>query len=78
MDRNDSPTSQAQTYQVRVRGHLGTRWAASFEGMRLTAEAGSCTLLEGVIADQAELHAVLRRIRDLGLELISVSRGPPS
>ena len=64
-------------YQLRVRGHLGPRWAARFDGMTLTPEEDGTTLIDGVVEDQAALHAVLRQIRDLGLELVSVSRGPP-
>ena len=64
-------------YQLRVRGHLGPRWAALFDGMTLTPEDDGTTLIDGVVEDQAALHAVLRQIRDLGLELVSVSRGPP-
>lgn len=75
MERASKPS--ANRYQVRVRGHLANRWAAHFVGMSLSQEASGTTLLEGPIEDQAALHAVLRQIRDLGLELLSVSRGPP-
>ncbi len=75
MERADKPS--ANRYQIRVRGRLENRWAAQFDGMTLSHETSGTTLLEGLIADQAALHAILRRIRDLGLELLSVSRSPP-
>lgn len=64
-------------YRIRVRGHLGTRWSGAFGGLRITPEADGATVIEGFIRDQAALHAVLRQVRDLGLELLSVGRGPP-
>lgn len=64
-------------YQIRIRGHLGRRWEGYFGAMTLSPEAGGTCLLEGPVHDQAELHAVLRQIRDLGIELVSVVRGPP-
>ncbi|MGE0601483.1 MAG: hypothetical protein AB7J35_18710 [Dehalococcoidia bacterium] len=76
MERANHPS--ANHYQVRVRGHLESRWAKQFEGLALTLEPAGITLIEGSLEDQAALHSVLRRIRDLGLELVSVSRGPPS
>lgn len=69
-------TQHALHYRLRVRGQLSARWAASFHGLTLTAD-GDTTLIHGAIADQAHLHGVLRQICDLGLELLSVDRGPP-
>ena len=59
-------------YEIRLEGHLGHELAGWFKGLRVTAEADGTTLLTGLIADQAALHGVLRKIRDVGLPLISV------
>ncbi len=63
-------------YQIRVRGGLGTSWSDWFAGLRIVAERGD-TLLVGAM-DQAALHAALRRVRDLGVPLVSVSRSEDS
>jgi hypothetical protein len=77
MDRSGgSPGScEARHYEIRVRGHLDTRWAAWFEGMSLTRAADGTTTLKGVVADQAALHGLLQRLRDLGVPLISITDG---
>ncbi len=59
-------------YQLRLAGHLDPQWADWFEGMTLTWEANGTTLLTGPVVDQAALHGLLRRVRDLGIPLISV------
>ena len=61
-------------YQIRVKGHLGPQWTDWFEGLVITLEDNGETLLSGVVVDQAALHGLLRRIRDLGMPLVSVSR----
>jgi nucleoside-diphosphate-sugar epimerase len=61
-------------YQIRVRGELGPEWSAWFDGFAVHPASEGLTSLEGVVADQAALHGVLARIRDLGLELVSVER----
>ena len=66
----------AETYHIRVRGHLDATWAAWFDGLTMTNEPGGETLLSGPLVDQAALHGVLLRIRDLGLPLLSVNRVP--
>ncbi len=63
-------------YEIRVDGVLDGRWAAWFEGLHVRND-GSQTLISGQVADQAALHGVLNKIRDLGLVLISVSRLDP-
>ena len=68
---------QAMVYQIRIKGHLGDRWADWFEGLTITLEEGGDTLLTGPVADQAALHGLLRKVRDLGLLLISVNRIEP-
>lgn len=59
-------------YEIRIEGHLSQEWADWFEGLTITPEEDGRTLLRGPIADQAALHGVLRRIRDLGVTLLSV------
>jgi hypothetical protein len=65
-------TSGAGYYEIRVRGHLDDRWSAWFEGLTLTPLENGKTLIAGPIQDQAALHGVLAKIRDLGLPLLSV------
>ncbi len=64
-------------YEIRIQGHLDDRRAAWFEGLTLTREANGDTLLSGPVVDQAALHGLLRKVRDLGMPLISVSRIRP-
>jgi hypothetical protein len=64
-------------YEIRVKGLLADRWAARFEGMTLTREENGDTLLTGSVVDQAALHGLLRKVRDLGMPLISVTRISP-
>jgi hypothetical protein len=65
------------TYEIRIRGHLDARWAATLGISSLTHETGGLTLLRGVALDQPALHGLLQRIRDLSLPLISVNRIDP-
>jgi hypothetical protein len=67
----------AGRYEIRLKGHLGSRWAARFDGMTLTAQADGTTLIEGPVVDQAALHGLLRTLRDIGLPLISVTQLEP-
>ena len=64
-------------YEIRIKGHLDDRWAAWFEGLTLTREDNGDTLLTGPVVDQAALHGLLRKVRDLGLPLVSVIRVSP-
>ncbi len=61
-------------YEIRLTGHLDDRWADWFDGLTITREASGDTLLTGPLADQAALHGVLMRVRDLGIPLVSVTR----
>jgi len=63
----------APVYQIRLRGHLDARWADWFGGLEVSLEEGGDTLLIGPVVDQAELHGLLKRVRDLGMPLISVN-----
>jgi hypothetical protein len=58
--------------QIRVEGHLDQHWAEWFEGLTITPQVGGETLLSGPVADQAALHGLLKKVRDLGLPLLSV------
>ena len=64
-------------YQIRLKGHLGQQWAELFEGLTLTLEANGDTLLTGPVTDQAALYGLLRKVRDLGLPLLSVTHTNP-
>ena len=61
-------------YEIRLEGHLEPRWADWFGGLSLTQESDGTTLLSGAVTDQAALHGVLAKVRDLGLPLIAVRR----
>ena len=65
-------------YQIRVKGHLGPQWTDWFGGMTITLEDNGDTLLTGPVVDQAALHGLLKRVRDLGVPLISAIRVKPS
>jgi hypothetical protein len=64
-------------YEIRLKGHLDTRWADRFEGMSLTHESDGTTTLSGPVVDQAALHGLLRTVRDLVLPLVSIIRVDP-
>ena len=64
----------ADVYQIRVRGHLGADWSEWFEGLRISNEDNGEAVLTGLVADQAALHGLLVRVRDLGLPLVAVTR----
>jgi hypothetical protein len=60
-------------YEVRVQGHLGARWSAWFDGLSLTPEDGGTTVIRGPVVDQAALHGLLQKLRDLAIPLISLT-----
>ena len=65
-------TDQPVVYQIRIKGHLGHEWTDWFGGLTITLEEGGDTLLTGPVIDQAALHGLLKKVRDLGMPLISV------
>jgi hypothetical protein len=78
-DRKRTPPTDPQPaaiYQIRIKGHLGAQWAGWFGGLTLTLEEDGDTLLTGPVVDQAALHGLLRKVRDLGMPLVSVNRLP--
>ena len=68
----DTPTSNAQYYEIRLKGHLEARWVKWFDGLAITLEENGNTLLSGPVADQAALHGILKKVRDVGIPLVSV------
>lgn len=65
---------QPVIYQIRITGHLGRQWKEWFGGLSITLEDNGDTLLTGAVVDQAALHGLLKKVRDLGMPLISVNR----
>jgi hypothetical protein len=61
-------------YQIRLKGHLGRQWTDWFDGLTITLEDNGDTLLTGPVADQAALHGLLKKVRDLGLTLLSLNQ----
>jgi hypothetical protein len=72
-----SEKAQPLVYQIRIKGHLGREWTDWFEGLTITALDNGETLLTGPVIDQAALHGLLKKVRDLGMPLLSVSRVTP-
>ena len=70
----DKPPTNIQFYQIRLKGHLDAQWATWFDGLNITLEENGDTLLSGSVADQAALHGLLRKVRDLGMPLVSVNQ----
>ena len=68
---------QPMVYQIRIQGHLGSEWTDWFEGLTITLEDNGETLVTGPVVDQAALHGLLRKVRDLGMPLLAVNRAYP-
>jgi hypothetical protein len=76
-----APTEDQHTpgrYEIRLKGHLDDRWAAWFDGLSLTHEGDGTTVIHGPVVDQAALHGLLRKVRDVGLPLVSVTHVEPA
>jgi hypothetical protein len=67
-------TNEGGSYEIRLKGHLNARWADWFDGLTLSQESDGTTVLNGSVMDQAALHGLLGKVRDLGLPLIAVHR----
>jgi hypothetical protein len=78
---NDTTAGRRQgegRYDIRIQGHLADRWVARLGGMTLTHVSDGTTLLSGEVIDQAALHGLLNQVRDLGLQLLSVTQSVPA
>ena len=71
---SNKQNEKARIYQIRIEGQFGEQWTDWFDGLSITQEEGGTTLLTGPIVDQSALHGVLKKVRDLGMPLVSVNR----
>jgi hypothetical protein len=74
---SEADPGQPMVYQIRIKGHLGSHWTDWFGGLTITLEDNGDTLLTGPVIDQAALHGLLKKVRDVGMPLISVSPVEP-
>jgi len=70
---SESDPGQPIVYQIRLKGHLGSQWTDWFGGLSITLEDSGNTLLTGLVIDQAALHGLMKKVRDLGMPLLSVN-----
>ena len=68
---------EPMVYQIRIKGHLDRQWTDWFEGLTITLEDDGDTLLTGPVTDQAALYGLLKKVRDLGIPLVSINRVEP-
>ena len=76
-DASTEDQHEPRLYEIRLKGHLDARWTDWFEGLSLTHASDGTTMLSGPVVDQAALYGVLRKVRDLGLPLVSVIQVEP-
>jgi hypothetical protein len=76
LNQNSNPVPP-QVYQIRIKGQLDTGWTDWFEGMAITQEDNGITVLTGMVIDQSALHGLLKKVRDLGMPLLSVNSIKP-
>jgi hypothetical protein len=80
MTEEGRPTNdrrEARHYEIRVQGHLDSRWAGWFDGLSLIHDSDGTSVIRGTVADQAALHGLLQKVRDIGLHLVSVTQVSP-
>ncbi len=70
---SETDSRETTVYEIRLSGHLSHEWADWFDGMNLYLEEGGDSVLTGVVADQAALHGLLKKVRDLGMALVSIN-----
>lgn len=75
-DRTPVTAPGPHEYEIRVAGHLAPRWSAWFDGLTVTTNADGTTAIRGSVVDQAALHGLLQKLRDVGIPLISLTRLP--
>jgi len=81
MSSTNAPTgrwNEAGLYEIQVKGHLDARWVAWFDGLTLSRDGDGTTAIRGAVVDQAALHGLLQKVRDIGLPLLSVTRVDPA
>ena len=71
---NERNLPENTVYELKLKGHLSNQWADRFEGFQFTHEEDGTTTMVGLVIDQAALHGLLKRIRDLGLPLLSINQ----
>jgi hypothetical protein len=76
-ERLNHGSDQPALYRIILQGHLSSQWSAWFDGFMITLDAHGRTILTGPVIDQAALHGVLKKIRDLGISLVSIQRLDP-
>jgi len=73
LNRQNTGKDQSSIYEIRIKGHLDRDWSDWFEGMRITLEDDGNTLISGPVMDQASLYGLLKRVHQIGLQLISIN-----
>jgi len=76
-DTSTGTHNGAGWYEIRIKGHLDSRWAAWFDGLSLTHDSDGTTVISGPVVDQAALHGLLHKVRDVGIPLLSIAQVDP-